>query len=88
MGLTLLSHASLPLKFWDHSSTQSVYLINRLPSSAIPQFQSPYHALYKSYPDYAHLKTFGCLCFPHLRPYNKHKLQYRSSPCVYLGLSP
>jgi histone deacetylase 1/2 len=36
MGLTLLSHASLPLKFWDHSFTQSVYLINKLPSSALP----------------------------------------------------
>jgi histone deacetylase 1/2 len=88
MGLTLLSHASLPLKFWDHSFTQSVYLINKLPSSALSNFQSPHHALYKSHPDYTHLKTFGCLCFPHLRPYNKHKLQFRSSPCVYLGISP
>jgi histone deacetylase 1/2 len=48
MGLTLLSHASLPLKFWDHSFTQSVYLINRLPSSAIPQFQSPFHSLHNN----------------------------------------
>jgi histone deacetylase 1/2 len=88
MGLTLLSHASLPLKFWDHSFTQSVYLINRLPSSAIPQFQSPFHSLHNQYPDFTQLKVFGCLCFPHLRPCNKHKLQFRSSPCVYLGISP
>ncbi|KAK2412680.1 putative mitochondrial protein [Trifolium repens] len=88
MGLTLLSHASLPLKFWDHSFTQSVYLINKLPSSALPNMQSPHFALYKSHPDYTQLKTFGCLCFPHLRPYNKHKLQFRFSPCVYLGVSP
>jgi histone deacetylase 1/2 len=88
MGLTLLSHASLPLKFWDHSFTQAVYLINKLPSSAIPQFSSPHHALHKSQPDFSTLKTFGCLCFPHLRPYNRHKLQFRSSPCVYLGISP
>lgn len=88
MGLTLLSHAALPLKFWDHSFTQAVYLINRLPSSAIPLFQSPYHALHQSQPDYSQIKVFGCLCFPHLRPYNNHKLQYRSSPCVYLGVSP
>jgi histone deacetylase 1/2 len=88
MGLTLLSHASLPLKFWDHSFTQAVCLINKLPSSAIPQFKSPHHALYKTQPDYSMLRTFGCLCFPHLRPYNRHKLQFRSSPCVYLGISP
>ncbi|GAU36893.1 hypothetical protein TSUD_220620 [Trifolium subterraneum] len=88
MGLTLLSHATLPLKFWDHSFTQAVYLINKLPSSVIPQFHSPHHGLYKTDPDYSLIKVFGCLCFPHLRPYNKHKLQFRSSPCVYLGVSP
>jgi histone deacetylase 1/2 len=88
MGLTILSQASLPLTFWDHSFTQVVYLINKLPTSALTQFKSPHHALFKSQPDYTQIKVFGCLCFPHLRSYNKHKLQYRSSPCVYLGASP
>ncbi|PNX94499.1 retrovirus-related Pol polyprotein from transposon TNT 1-94, partial [Trifolium pratense] len=88
MGLTLLSQAHLPLKFWDHSFTQAVYLINKLPTSALSSFKSPHHALFKSQPDYSQVKVFGCLCFPHLRPYNKHKLQFRSSPCVYLGVSP
>jgi histone deacetylase 1/2 len=88
MGLTLLSQASLPLKFWNHNFTQAVQLINKLPSSAPPTFKSPHHMLFNSVPDYSQLKVFGCLCFPHIRPYNKHKLQYRSTPCVYLGLSP
>ncbi|CAJ2646763.1 unnamed protein product [Trifolium pratense] len=88
MGLTMLSQSSIPLKFWDHSFTQAVYLINKLPSSALPSFKSPHLALFKSQPDYTLLKVFGCLCFPHLRPYNKNKLQFRSSPCVYLGVSP
>ncbi|MCH81597.1 retrovirus-related Pol polyprotein from transposon TNT 1-94, partial [Trifolium medium] len=56
MGLTLLSHAALPLKFWDHSFTQAVFLINKLPSSVIPQFSSPHHALFKSQPDYSQVK--------------------------------
>jgi histone deacetylase 1/2 len=30
LGLTLLSHASFPLKFWDHALLTAVYLINRL----------------------------------------------------------
>ncbi|GAU35295.1 hypothetical protein TSUD_54540 [Trifolium subterraneum] len=46
MGLTLLSQASMPLKFWDHNFTQAVYLINKLPSSALPSFKSPHHLLF------------------------------------------
>jgi histone deacetylase 1/2 len=87
MGLTMLSHTSMPLKFWDHCFTQAMYLINKTPSSALPQFKSPHMALFNTSPDYSLLKVFGCLCFPHLRPYNRHKFQNRSSPCVYLSVS-
>jgi hypothetical protein len=33
------------------------------------------------------LRTFGCLCFPFLRPYNNHKLDFHSSPCVFFRYS-
>lgn len=41
--------------------------------------------LTKVKPNYKNMKVFGCLCLPYLRPYNKHKLQFRSSPCTFLG---
>jgi len=59
-----------------------------LPSSALAQFSSPFHALFSSIPDYKALKVFASFCFPLLRPYNQHKLQFRSSECVFLGVSP
>lgn len=88
MGITLLAHAGMPMKYWDHSFTTAVHLINRIPSTALRDFVSPYEALLKTKPDYLDLRTFGCACFPYLRPYNNHKLQLRSKECVYLGISP
>lgn len=30
---------------------------------------------------------FGCLCFPWIKPYTSHKLDAKSTPCVFLGYS-
>jgi histone deacetylase 1/2 len=51
------------------------------------QNQSPFECLFNRTPNYDFLCTFGCLCFPVLRPYHAHKLDFRSSPCVFLGYS-
>ena len=85
-ALTMLSQDSMILDYWDHAVISSVYLINRLPSSAI-QNEVPYQRLFRKLPDYEFLKVFGCACFPLLRPYNQHKLQPRSQECIFLGYS-
>lgn len=46
---------------------------------------SPHEKLFLKPPDYDFLSVFGCLCFPLLRPYNRHKLDFRSAPCVFVG---
>ncbi|KAG8490330.1 hypothetical protein CXB51_015871 [Gossypium anomalum] len=84
MGLTLLAKASMPLEYWSDTFSHAVHLINRLPTLVLQNF-SPYEKLYKVQPDYAQLRVFGSACFPHLRPFQPHKLQFRSSKCVFLG---
>lgn len=77
VGLSLLAHASMPLKFWDEAFITAVYLINRLPSKVIDG-KTPLELLHDQTPDYSVLRTFGCACWPNLRPYNSRKLQFRS----------
>src|SRR6185312_13928653 len=38
-------------------------------------------------PSYAHLRVFGCLCYPNMTATASHKLAPRSLPCVFLGYS-
>jgi hypothetical protein len=40
---------------------------------------------FKRPPDYTILRTYGCLCYPLLRPYANHKLSFRSKPCIFFG---
>ncbi|QHN81468.1 Retrovirus-related Pol polyprotein [Arachis hypogaea] len=82
-GLALLATASLPLLFWDEAFS-TVYLINRMPSPNTSHLSS-HELLFNQIPDYSSLKIFGCLCYPNLRPYTSHKLEYRSQPCIFLG---
>lgn len=85
-GLALLSHASLPLIYWSYALAAASYLINRLPTSTLSN-SSSFECLNGSPPNYTKLRVFGCLCYPWLRPYTKHKLEPRSKPCIFLGYS-
>jgi len=49
--------------------------------------RSSFDCLFQRSPDYHFLRTFRCLCFPFLPPYNNHKLDFCSSPCVFFVYS-
>jgi hypothetical protein len=51
-------------------------------------FETPTERLLHTTPNYDALRTFGCACRTNLRPYNKRKLAFRSTRCVFLGYSP
>ena len=73
MGLTLLAHSSTPLTYWAEAFQTTSYLINRLPTPVLHNL-SPFQKLFNLRPNYTFLRVLGCACWPHLRPYNRHKL--------------
>ena len=85
-ALSLMRHSSVPNKFWDEAVCTAAYLINRLVTPNLKN-KSPYHLIYSQEPDYHMLKSFGCACYPCLRPYTSSKLDSRSELCLFLGYS-
>jgi hypothetical protein len=86
MRLALIANASMPLKFWDQAFLMATHLINCTPTKILDH-DTPLHRLLGVTPNYSNLRVFGCACWPNLRPYNTHKLQFRSLRCAFLGYS-
>lgn len=60
---TILAHSHVPPSFWHHALKMATYLLNILPSKLL-NYQTPTQLLYHRTPSYAHLRVFGCLCYP------------------------
>jgi hypothetical protein len=83
---SLLFQTSLLARYWVESLHTATYLLNLLPTKAISA-PSPHFALFGATPSYAHLRVFGCACYPNLSAIAPNKLASRSSRCVFLGYS-
>ncbi|GJT00676.1 ribonuclease H-like domain-containing protein [Tanacetum coccineum] len=79
---TLLFQAHIPPSYWVEALNMVAHLLNILPSTAINN-EIPFTKLYNQTPTYEHLRVFGCLCYPHVDV--SHKLEPRSTPCIFLG---
>lgn len=79
-----MAQAFMPLHYWSDTFFTTVFLLNGLPTRFLSDM-SPHELLFKQQRDYPFFYVFGSLCFSHLRPYNAHKLDFHSSPCVFLG---
>ena len=71
----LLLSTKVPAPFWGETALHAIHTINRIPSPVI-QNQTLYERLFRSPPDYHHLRSFGSTCFV---------LEPRSSLCCFLG---
>lgn len=84
--LSLLTHAQIPNAYWTYSFAVVVYLINCLVTPNLAD-ACPYQLLFHEEPNYSKLRTFGCFCYPWVKPYGQHKFTPKLKPCVFMGYS-
>ena len=82
---TLLLESSVPSMFWVETMKTATHLINRLPSQVL-HMESPYFRLFAKQPSYDHLRIFGCVCFVHLPPHERHKIICSICSMCFLGI--
>lgn len=81
-----LATTSLSMTFWGEAFTTTASIINVLRSFTL-NYDNPYHMLFNKQPNYNFFKFFCCACYPLLRPYNTHKLDFLSSLSMFIGYS-
>lgn len=82
----MLAQSHLPPKYWVEACLTAIFLINRMPTPII-QYSTPFTKLFKAKPDYYTLRVFACACYPLLCLDTKHKLEFKSKQCIFLGYS-
>jgi hypothetical protein len=65
--------SSVPPHFWAQAVSNTTYLINIQPSSAL-QGGIPFERLYGKTSDYSSLRLFSCVCYVLLAPHERTKL--------------
>ena len=78
---SMLHETGLGAEFWAEAASTAVYIINRLPGSAI-DFEVPEALWTGSEPRYDHLRRFGCIAYVHTIA---DKISPRATKGVLLG---
>jgi len=80
----MLDDACLSNQYWAEAVTTAVYLKNISPTKAL---KKTYEVWYGWKPTLTHLRVFSCLAFVHVPDERRKKLDYKSTPGIFIGYS-
>ncbi len=63
----------------------AAYIVNRIPTRALPDGKTPHEIFTGNTPSIAHLRIFGCKAFVHIPDEKRRKLDPKSLECIFLG---
>ena len=86
LGIAMLFYCNGPLYLWVDAFTTAVFLINRLPTTALDS-DTPYFKLHGAQPKYCFLRVFDSKCFSYTWDTCNNKFDLKTIPCVFIGYS-
>ncbi|CAL8085699.1 unnamed protein product [Prunus armeniaca] len=84
MAKAMLHDKSMPYFLWAEAVHTAVYILNRSPAKALHNI-TPFEAYSGRKPGIGHLKVFGSLCYVHVPPERRQKLDAKSVKGVFVG---
>lgn len=84
MARCLKIKSKLPTTFWNYFIWHVIHIINRTLTPLLDNI-SPFEKLFGKSPDYAAMKTFGCLVFVSTLYRDRTKFQDRAENGIFLG---
>jgi hypothetical protein len=85
-GQALLADAGLPMSFWLDAVLTRQYLLNRLPTSTLPDDITPYEILTNGRkPDLSHLRVWGCDCYVAIPDELRAKAGFKRFRAIFVG---
>jgi hypothetical protein len=79
--------ANLPKGAWAEAMNNAVYILNRVPSTALGG-DTPFHRLFGRHADLSHLKTFGCRAYVQFYDHQRKKLDPKAWRGILVGHDP
>ena len=82
--MAMMNEQSMPLYYWAEACHIAVHIMNCTPTPSVHNVL-PYEKLWGRKPTLSYFKVFGNLCYVHVPAKTRHKMDSRSTKCVFLG---
>lgn len=83
----MIYHAGLPKSFWAEALYATVYIRNRLPTSAVTGHLTPHENWYGTKPNVKYLRVFGCIAYALSFDGDRKKLDKKAQKYRFVGYS-
>jgi hypothetical protein len=85
-GQALLADTGLPMSFWLDAMLTRQYLVNRLPTSTLPDNLTPFELITDGRkPDLSHLRVWGCDCYVAVPDELRSKAGFKRFQAIFVG---